>query len=71
MSQEQQFLDIAILFFRVFVLGLLPIAALVVFFIYVKKIITTFVEGKRVKRETKKAAVSSMSFSGSARIKKG
>ena len=68
MTQEQEVLGIAVLFFRVFVLGLLPITALLIFFIYMKKIITAFIEGKRLKRETRKARADRTSSSS---IRKG
>lgn len=53
MSQEEEFLNIAIAIFRIFVQGLLPIAGTVIFFVYMKKIITTFIETHRMKLAAK------------------
>ena len=53
MSWEYDFVALAVKLFEFFVLGLLPTTAVIVFLVYFKRIITVWVETRKMRREVK------------------
>jgi hypothetical protein len=51
MSWEYDFLKTAAEIFQLFVLTLLPVTALMIFLVYLKKILTTYMETHRIQRQ--------------------